>query len=59
MCDKNREDKFLTKNNLIILGVIWGLFAVIIFLRKDTLYEDASNIVTIFAAFLAFTGILY
>lgn len=51
--------KFLTKTNLVILGVIWGLFAVIIYLRRDTLYNDASNIVTIFAALLAFTGILY
>lgn len=59
MCDKNCEVKFLTKTNLIILGVIWGLFAVIIYLRRDTLYDDASNIVTIFAALLAFTGILY
>ena len=59
MCDKNCEVKFLTKTNLIILGVIWGLFTVIIYLRRDTLYDDASNIVTIFAALLAFTGILY
>lgn len=59
MHDKNCEVKFLTKTNLIILGVIWGLFVVIIFFRRNSLYEDASNIVTIFAAFLAFTGILY
>lgn len=29
------------------------------FLRRDTLYKDASNIITIFAAFLAFSEILY
>ena len=59
MDDKNSEVKFFTDTNIIILAFIWGLFAVIIFLRRDTLYEDASDIVTIFAAFLAFTGILY
>ena len=48
MNDKNTKVKFLTKTNLILLGLIWGLFAIIIFLRRDTLYEDASNIVTIF-----------
>ena len=51
--------KFLTKTNLIILGLIWGLFAVIFYLRRDTLYDDASSIIALFAAFLAFTGILY
>lgn len=59
MDDKNTEVKFFTGTNIIILAFIWGLFAVIIYLRRDTLYTDASNIVTIFAAFLAFTGILY
>lgn len=59
MNDNDTKAKFFTKSNLIILGLIWGLFVIIIYLRKDTLYEDASNIVTIFAAFLAFTGILY
>lgn len=59
MNDENTKVKFLTKTNLILLGLIWGLFAIIILLRRDTLYEDASDIVTIFAAFLAFTGILY
>lgn len=59
MDDKNTEVKFFTGTNIIILAFIWGLFAVIIYLRRDTLYNDASNIVTIFAAFLAFTGILY
>lgn len=51
--------KFLTKTNLIILAVIWGLFVIIILLRIDTLYDDASSIIALFAAFLAFTGILY
>lgn len=59
MNDKNTKVKFLTKTNLILLGLIWGLFLIIIFLRRDTLYKDASNIITIFAAFLAFSGILY
>lgn len=59
MDDKNTKVKFFSKTNLIILGLIWGLFIIIIYLRKDTLYEDVSNIITIFAAFLAFTGILY
>lgn len=59
MNDEKTKVKFLTITNLIILGLIWGLFLIIIFLRRDTLYEDASNIITIFAAFLAFTGILY
>lgn len=59
MNDKNTKVKFFSKTNLIILGLIWGLFIIIIYLRKDTLYEDVSNIITIFAAFLAFTGILY
>ena len=51
--------KFFTKSNLIILGFIWGLFAIIIYLRKDTLYNNPSDIITIFAAFLAFTEILF
>ena len=59
MNDEKTKVKFLTITNLIILGLIWGLFLIIIFLRRDTLYEDASNIITIFAAFLVFTGILY
>ena len=59
MNDNDTKVKFFTITNLIILGLIWGLFAVIIYFRRDTLYDDASNIVTIFAAFLAFTGILY
>lgn len=59
MCDKNCEVKFLTKTNLIILGVIWGLFIIIFLLRIDTLYDDSSSIIALFAAFLAFTGILY
>ena len=59
MNDNNTKIKFLTKTNLIILCLIWGLFIIILVLRRNTLYEDASNIITIFAAFLAFTGILY
>ena len=51
--------KFLTKTNLIIMGVIWGLFIIILFLRRNTLYDDVSSIIALFAAFLAFTGILY
>lgn len=59
MDDKNTEVKFFTLINIIILAFIWGLFVVIIYLRRDALYDDASSIVTLFAAFLAFTGILY
>ena len=59
MDDKNTEVKFFTGTNIIILAFIWGLFIIIIFLRIDTLYDDASSIIALFAAFLAFTGILY
>lgn len=59
MDDKNTEVKFFTGTNIIILAFIWGLFAVIFYLRRDTLYDDASSIIALFAAFLAFTGILY
>ena len=59
MNDNNTKIKFLTKTNLIILCLTWGLFIIILVLRRNTLYDDASNIITIFAAFLAFTGILY
>ncbi len=59
MDDKTTEVKFFTLINIIILAFIWSLFVVIIYLRRDALYDDASSIVTLFAAFLAFTGILY
>lgn len=59
MKDNTTEVKFFTVTNIIILVFIWGLFIIIILLRIATLYDDASSIIALFAAFLAFTGILY
>lgn len=59
MDKKNRKVKFFTKDTSIILGITWGLFIIIIYLRKNTFYDELPNIITLFTAFLAFTGIIY
>lgn len=59
MDDNNTKVKFFTKDTSIILGIIWSLFIIILYLRRNTFYEDISNIMTLFTAFLALTGIIY
>lgn len=51
MDDKTTEVKFFTLINIIILAFIWSLFVVIIYLRRDALYDDASSIVTLLQHF--------
>ena len=64
MLEFNSEIKFFNRSNILILGIMWGSYILIIFINyfqiKELIYFTSTiDYISLFAALSAITGILY